>query len=432
MALSDATIRSAKAREKPFKLYDGDGLYVLVAPNGSKLWRMKYRLRVADPGAPETDQNGEETPRHRGRPAKSGNVKEGLLSFGAYPALGLKAARASRDQALELLAAGKDPAREKRRQEAREQASAAASFDAVATEFVAKREREGLAASTLTTYRLFQSKLRPGIGRYPIAEITPADLLDALRKIERTGALETASRTREFAGRVFRYAIATARAERDVASDLRGALTAPTVKGLPAVTDPMRVGEILRAIDGYRGQPSTMLAMKLAPLVFQRPGEVTGMHWDELDLDAAVWRVPAGRKKERRDHMVPLPTQAVAILRRAAAISPGGPFVFPGLISTKRPITTTTLAHGLRRIGVPNDEHVTHGWRKTASTLLNESGKWSADAIERALAHQDASVRGIYNIGAYWDERVRMAQWWADYLDILRSGAEIVPFRKGA
>jgi integrase len=266
---------------------------------------MKYRLRIADPGAPEADQDGEVAPRRRGLPAKSGSLREGLLSFGAFPGVGLKAARANRDQALELRAAGKDPAREKRRQEAREQASVAAGFDVVATEFVAKREREGLAASMLTTYRLFQSKLRPEIGRYPTAEVTPADLLDALRKIEWTGALETASRTREFAERVFRYAVVTARAERDVAADLGGALTSPVVKGLPAVTDPKRVGEILRAVDGYQGQPSTMLAMKLAPLVFQRPGEVAGMRWDELNLDAATWRVPAGRKKERRDHIVP-------------------------------------------------------------------------------------------------------------------------------
>jgi len=428
MALSDAAIRSAKPREKPFKLYDGAGLYVLVSPNGSKLWRMKYRLRVADSTAPEIDQSAEEAPRRRGRPAKAGTVKEGLLSFGAYPALGLAAARVERDKVLEQLAIRKDPAREKRREDARKLVSDAATFDAVAAEFIAKREREGLALATLKTYRLFQAKLRPEIGRYPIAEIEPRDLLAALREIEKTGRLETASRCREFAGRVFRYAIATARAERDIAADLRGALTVPVVKGLAAVTDPKRVGEILRAIDAYQGQPSTMMAMKLAPLVFQRPGEVTGMRWDELDLDAAVWRVPAGRKKERRDHMVPLPTQAVEILRTAAEISPGGPFVFPGLISKNRPITTTTLAHGLRRIGVPNDEHVTHGWRKTASTLLNESGKWSADAIERALAHQDASVRGIYNIGAYWDERVRMAQWWADYLEALRDGGMILPF----
>jgi len=172
--------------------------------------------------------------------------------------------------------------------------------------------------------------------------------------------------------------------------------------------------------------------MKLAPILFQRPGEIAGMRWDELDLDAAVWRVPAGRKKERREHHVPLPRQAVEILREAQAIHPGGPLVFPGARTVDRPISDNTLNAGLRRLGYSGEVHVTHGWRKTASTLLNESGKWSPDAIERALAHKDTSVRGIYNIGSFWAERVEMAQWWADYLDTLRIGAEIVPFRKGA
>lgn len=430
MALSDAKINAAKSADRPYKLYDGEGLFVVVSPNGSKLWRMKYRLRVGGPDA--SASRVEDAPRGRGRPAKGGSVKEGLLSFGAYPALGLKEARARRDQALKQLATGKDPAREKRREEARAQVSAEATFDTVATEYVEKRRKEGLAAATLATYSLFQSKLRLSIGADPIADIEPVELLAALRKVERTGKLETAARCRTFAGRVFRYAVATARARRDVTVDLRGALQAPTVKPLPAITDPKRVGEVLRAIEAYHGQPSVALALRLAPHVFQRPGEVAGLRWDELDLDAGVWRVPAGRKKERREHALPLSTQTVAILREAAAISPGGPYVFPGLISTKRPITTAALALGLRRIGVPNDEHVPHGWRKTASTLLNESGKWSPDAIERALAHKDVSVRGIYNVGSYWDERVRMARWWSDYLDTLRTGAEIVSFKMGA
>jgi len=404
MALSDTAIRSAKPREKPYKLGDDGGLFLLVTPTGGKLWKQKFRY---------------------GR-------KEGQLALGAYPAVTLAMARARRDAAREQLAKGLNPAQVKRREEARASLSAAVTFDGVAGEFIAKRKREGLSPATITTYEHFRRSLAPSIGALPVAEIEPHELLAALQKIEKRGKLETASRSREFAGRVFRYAIATTRASRDIAADLRGALQAPTVKGFAAIVEPKRVGELLRAIDGYTGEPSTKLAMKLAPILFQRPGEIAGMRWDELDLDAAVWRVPAGRKKERREHHVPLPRQAVEILREAQAIHPGGPLVFPGARTVDRPISDNTLNAGLRRLGYSGEVHVTHGWRKTASTLLNESGKWSPDAIERALAHKDTSVRGIYNIGSFWAERVEMAQWWADYLDTLRSGAEIVPFRKGA
>jgi integrase len=358
--------------------------------------------------------------------------KEMKLSFGAYPEVTLKAARAKRDEARELVAHDKNPVQEKRREDARQRLSAATTFNAVALEYIAKREREGLAPATLATYRHFQRLLSPSIGSQPIAEIEPFELLAALQKIERRGKLETASRSREFAGRVFRYAVATTRANRDIAADLRGALQAPAVKGFSAIVEPKRVGELLRAIDGYHGDPSTKLAMKLAPILFQRPGEIAGMRWDELDLDGAVWRVPAGRKKERREHHVPLPRQAVEILIEAKEISPGGPFVFPGARTVDRPISDGTLNAGLRRIGYSGEDHVTHGWRKTASTLLNQSNQWNPDAIERAIAHKDTSVRGIYNIGAYWDERVRMAQWWADHLDTLREGAKIVPFKREA
>jgi len=404
MALTDTAIRTAKPRATPYKMGDDGGLFLLVTPTGGRLWKQKFRY----------------------------GGKEGQLAFGAYPAVTLAMARGKRDAAREQLAKGLNPAQVKRRQEARASLSAAATFDGVAAEFIAKRQREGLSPATITTYQVFRRALAPSIGHLPIAEIEPHELLAALQKIEKRGKLETASRSREFAGRVFRYAIATTRASRDIAADLRGALQAPIVKGFAAIVEPARVGELLRAIDGYRGEPSTRLAMKLAPILFQRPGEIAGLRWDELDLDAAVWRVPARRKKERREHHVPLPRQAVEILREAQAIHPGGPWVFPGARTVDRPISDNTLNAGLRRLGYSGEVHVTHGWRKTASSLLNESGKWSPDAIERALAHKDTSIRGIYNIGSFWAERVEMAKWWADYLDSLRSGAEIVPFRKGA
>jgi integrase len=403
MALSDSAIRSAKPGDKPYKLGDAGGLFLLVTPIGAKLWRMKFR--------------------HAG--------KEGKLSFGAYPAVSLKAARARRDEARELIAGGKNPAQEKRRSAVRARMSAAATFGTVAGDYIAKRQREGLAPITIKNLHRYV-RLLADVADRPIAEIEAFELLDALRKIERRGRYETAINTREFAGRVFRYAVASTLAPRDIAADLRGALQTPPDTGFAAIVEPKRVGELLRAIDGYQGQPATMWALKLAPLVFQRPGEIVRMEWAELDLDAAVWRLPEGRKKERRAHAVPLSRQAVALLREAAEASPGGRFVFPNARTTARPMTSEALNAALRRMGFGKTEHVTHGWRKTASTLLNESNKWNPDAIERALAHKDATVRGVYNIGAYWDERVRMAQWWADYLDTLRSGAEIVPFRKGA
>jgi integrase len=403
MALTDTAIRSAKPTAKPYKLGDSGGLFLLVTPQGAKLWRMKFR--------------------HAG--------KEGKLSFGSYPEISLRTARERRDAARAQVAQGKNPAQEKRRDDARARLSVSNTFAAVAKDFIAKREREGLAPITIKTHHRYLSLLAD-IAERPIAEIEAFELLDALRKIERRGRYETAINTREFAGRVFRYAVASTLAPRDIAADLRGALQTPPDTGFPAIVEPKRVGELLRAIDGFEGQPATMLALKLAPLVFQRPGEVVRMEWSELDLDAAVWRLPEGRKKERRAHAVPLPTQAVAILRQALELAMGGPYVFPNARTIQRPMTTEALNAALRRMGFDKSEHVTHGWRKTASTLLNESNKWNPDAIERALAHKDVTTRGVYNIGAYWDERVRMAQWWADYLDTLRTGADIVPFKKEA
>ncbi|MGH7023808.1 MAG: tyrosine-type recombinase/integrase [Caulobacteraceae bacterium] len=393
MPLTDTAIRNAKPKSEDYKIADGRGLFLLVTATGSKLWRMRFK--------------------HLG--------KEQKLSFGGYPDLSLKDARERCDNARSLIAAGRNPALEKQREKVRAKLSAATTFGAVATEYVTKREREGLAPATIKTYRHFQALLAPKLRARPIAEIEPFELLAALRSIESRGKLETASRSREFAGRVFRYAVATARAKHDIAADLRGALQAPTVKGFAAIIEPEVVGELLRAIDGYHGEPQVTLALRLSPLVFQRPGEVARMEWTEVDLNAAVWRLAEGRKKERREHALPLARQAVEILEQAKPIADGGKYVFPSLRTTDRPMTPDALNAALRRLGYPGTVHVTHGWRKTASTILNQSNQWNPDAIERALAHKDTSVRGIYNIGAYWDERVRMAQWWADYLDALKA-----------
>ncbi len=401
MALSDAAIRSAKAGGAQFKLYDEGGLFLIVKPSGGKLWRLKYR-RVG---------------------------KEQQLTIGRYPDVGLKEAREKRDAARKIIASGGNPAFEKKRAAAAASVSAANTFSAIADEFIVKREREGLKGVTTRKSRWLLSLLEPGMGGRPIAEIEAYELLDVVRKVETTGRLETAKRALSFASRVFRYAVATTRAKRNVAADLQGALVAPTVKHHAAIIDPKGVGALLRAIDGFDGQPVTLWALRLAPHVFVRPGELRQAEWSEIDLDGAVWRIPGSRMKMQREHVVPLSAQAVAILTEARGVTSGGRFVFPGQRTPERPMSENTLNAALRRLGYGADEMTSHGFRSTASTLLNESGKWSVDAIERALAHGDTdNVRAAYHRGAHWQERVKMAQWWSDYLDGLRDGGKVVPF----
>lgn len=365
------------------------------SPRRRKLWRLKYR--------------------HLG--------KEKLLAIGAYPALSLKQARAKRDEAKAILAAGGDPAVEKRRAAVAASIQAENTFAAVAEEFIAKREREELSAVTAAKAHWHLSLIAPDLGARPIADIQPFDLLAAVKKIEKDGRLETANRTLAFAGRVFRYAVTTARAERNIAADLQGALIAPKSRHYPAIVDPRGVGELLRAIDGFKGQPTTVLALRLLPHVFVRPGELRHAEWSEMDLDVADWRIPAKRMKMRKEHAVPLSRQAVAILKEARDVTGHAKLVFPGQRAPSRPISENTLNATLRRLGYGAGEMTSHGFRSTASTLLNESGKWNPDAIERALAHADADqVRAAYHRGAHWEERVRMAQWWSDYLDTLCTG----------
>jgi integrase len=405
MALSDAAIRAAKPAGTQFKLYDEGGLFLLVRPSGGKLWRLKYR--------------------HLGR--------EQQLSIGQYPDVGLRQARERRDEARRIIASGANPAFEKKRAAVAASLGAANTFSAIANELIDKREREGLKDVTTGKARWLLSLLEPRLGQRPIAEIEPYELLDALKKVESSGRLETAKRLLAFSSRVFRYAVATARAKRNVAADLQGALIAPKVKHHAAIINPKGVGALLRAIDGFDGQPVTLWALKLAPHVFVRPGELRQAEWAEIDLEAAVWRIPANRMKMKREHVVPLSTQAVAILTEARGLTGAGRFVFPGQRTPRRPMSENTLNAALRRLGYGTDEMTSHGFRSTASTLLNESGKWSVDAIERALAHGDQDgVRGAYHRGAHWDERVRMAQWWSDYLDRLREGGKVVPMAREA
>jgi integrase len=404
MPLTSTAIKAAKPQAKPYKLYDEKGLFLLIEPSGAQLWRLKYRF----------------------------SGKEKKLAIGPYPEVGLKEARDKRDEARTLLAAGVDPGQKKKDDRLAQAVQAANTFQAVAEEYIDKRAREGLAEVTLVKARWLLKLLAAKIGARPIAQITAPELLTALRRVEGQDKLETARRMRSFAGRVFRYGLATGRCERNIAADLLGALTTPTVTHRAAILKPAAVGALLRSIEGYTGQPSTALALRLAPHVFVRPGELRHAEWAEVDFEKSVWVIPGSKMKMGLDHQVPLSRQAIAILHEARQHSAGDGYIFPSLSSAKRPISENTLNGALRRLGFRGDQMTAHGFRAIASTLLNENGQWNPDAIERALAHgQDNGVRAAYHRGAYWDERVRMAQWWSDYLDTLRIGAKVILMKRG-
>lgn len=405
MPLTDLQCRTAKPRAKPYKLGDSLGLFLLVQPAGGKLWRLKYRI--------------------------AGREKK--LSLGTYPEVSLADARTGRDYARKLIAKGKDPSLEKQRRKARALIDSENTFEVVAEEYIEKRCRDGdrpWSDATRTKAEWLLAELKPSLGRIPVADIIPSDILAAVRKIEARGKLESARRALQFTGSVLRHAVATARLTSDPSRDLKGALLAPKVTHRAAILDPVEFGALLRAIEGYDGNASTLLALRLAPHVFQRPGELRKAEWSEIDLEAAVWTIPAEKMKMRRPHAVPLSRQAVAILEEARALAhPADQWVFPSVRTPARPISENTLNAALRRLGYSKDQATAHGFRSTAATLLNESGKWSPDAIERALAHSDKdTVRAAYHRGQHWQERVAMAQWWSDYLDTLRGGGEVVPF----
>ena len=396
--LNDTRVRSAKSREKAFKLSDERGLFLLVMPTGSRLWRLKYRV----------------------------NGREKLISLGAYPDVTLKRAREKRDAARRLIADGIDPSVQRKA----ERAALAQSFEGVAKEWL-ELQTKSLAPETISilTARL-DSGLYPYIGSRPIAAITPQELLGALRRIEARGRHETAHRVRALAGRVFRYAVATGRAHHDVAADLRGALAPVKSKNFASVTDPVRVGELMRAIHGYSGHPVTALALKLAPLVFVRPGELRAAQWPEFDLENAEWRIPGDRMKMGEPHLVPLSRQALAILRELKPLARGGKYLFPSLRTRDRPMSDNTINAALRRMGYTSEEQTGHGFRSMASTLLNEQG-FPPDVIELQLAHTERNkVRAAYNKAQRLPERRKMMQAWADYLDGLRAGGNVVPLRR--
>jgi integrase len=394
MALTDTAIRNAKPKDKPYKVGDSQGLYLLVNPRGSKLWRVKYRMHGV----------------------------ERKLALGAYPAVTLAEARSARDAARRNIAKAVDPNTAKRQAMIEASVGLANSFAKIAEELIDKRCKEGMAAATVDKQLWLLKVLGSEFGARPVAEITPQELLHELKKQERRGRLETAKQLRAFASRVFRFAAATARAERDPAQLLQGALVSPVKRHFAAITCPNAFGALLRAIDAYEGDPAVMAALRLTPHLFQRPGELRQMEWMEIDFDKAVWVIPVAKMKMRQPHAVPLSRQAITILRNIHQLTGDGLYVFPSIRTATRPISENTVNAALRRMGYAKDQMTAHGFRTTASSLLNESGKWNPDAIERALAHMIAgNVRRIYNQSPYWTERVEMAQWWSNYLDDLKS-----------
>lgn len=395
---------------KPYKIAVGNGLYLLVTPTGSKLWRWKYRVAG----------------------------KEKLLALGAYPTISLKDARQRCEEARRRLGLGEDPGEARKAQKAakaRAEVIATDTFERVAREWMTWRESKGDTAETTATkdrWRL-ESYLFPHIGHRPITEITPLELRDVLKKVEDAGKRETASRVKINAGQVFRWAVLEGRTHSDITASLRGLFTTPKPTHRATLTDPKQIGELLRAIDGFSGQYVTLAALKLAPLVFVRPGELRMAAWSEFDLDGAIWRIPGERMKMKAAHLVPLSTQAVEVLRELHTLTGNGHYVFPGVRTASRPMSENTVNASLRRLGYASDEMTGHGFRSMAATRLNEMG-WNADAIERQLAHAESNkVREAYTHAAqYLDERKRMMQSWSDYLDGLRAGGNVVSIRTKA
>lgn len=391
--LSDAQARSAKPKDKPYKLTDGGGLYLHVMPGGSKLWRLKYRYLG----------------------------KEKLLSFGAYPEVSLAKARKARDAAREKLAEGLNPAAERKAEKARALEAQERTFRRLADQYLEKIEREGRAQSTLEKNKWLLGMASDAFGDMPVVEIKPADILKPLRLLEARGTLETAKRLKTVTGSVMRYGISCGWIDADPTPALRGAIARPTVKSHAAITDPEELGGLLRAIDAFSGQATTRIGLQLMALLHPRPGELRHAKWSEIDLEKAVWTIPADRMKMRRPHRAPLPNAAITLLRELKPLTGHGEYLLPSVRSLKRPISENTFTAALRRMGYTGDDATAHGFRATFSTLANESGLWNPDAIERALAHAEANaVRAAYARSEYWEERVRMADWWAGYIEDLK------------
>jgi len=399
--LSDMKIKTAKPKEKPYKLFDVDGLYLLVTEKGGKWWRFKYRF----------------------------GGKEKLLSLGTYPEICLADARQRRDEARKQVAQGIDPGAVRKAQKQAE-TEETETFEVIAREWHAKFTPTWTAGHATTIMSRLERDLFPWIGKRPMLKIKAPELLEVLHRVESRGALESAHRIRTIAGQVFRYAVATGRAERDPAADLKGALPQPGEKHHAAITDPKEVAPLLRALDGYTGHFVVKCALRIAPLVFVRPGELRHAEWSEINLDDATWNIPEGKMKMKEPHLVPLCRQAVEILKELQPLTGSGRYVFPSARSFQRPMSENAILAALRRMGYSKEEMTGHGFRAMARTILDEVLQVRPDFIEHQLAHAVRDPNGrAYNRTAHLAERRKMMQTWADYLDGLKAGAQVIPFK---
>lgn len=398
--LTDAQVKNAKLKDKAYKLSDGGGLYLEVMPTGSKLWRFKF---------------------------KRTNGKESRLAFGAYPEVNLAEAREKRAAARKLANQGIDLADHRNAQKAAKASQTANTFEAVALEWLAKCKDGWAPSHYIKIAKRLENDVFPYLGSRPIAGITAPDLLAIIRRIESRGVLETAHRALANCGQIFRYAVATGRAERDPSGDLRGAL--PSVKSrrthFAAVTEPKEVAGLLLALDGYQGTPTVRAALRLAPLVFVRPGELRAAQWADIDLDGAEWRYTVTKTKTQ--HIVPLSIQAVAILRELHPLTGAGRYVFPSPRTEERPMSDNAVLSAMRRMGIGKEEMTGHGFRAMARTILDEVLGFRPDHIEHQLAHAVRDPLGrAYNRTTHLEERSVMMQAWADYLDSLKQGGNLI------
>ena len=402
LALTDTAVRSARPSKKTIKLYDAGGLFLQSSPSGGKWWHFKYRYLD----------------------------KEKLLSLGTYPDISLKAAREKRDDARKLLANGSDPSAVKQSQKLEKRMTAANTLEAIGREWYAKQLDKWAPTTAKKVKGMLEKNIYPYLGNTPITHVTAKALLQTIQRIEKDGNIETAHRVLQNCGQIFRYAIATERAQADLSLVLKGALTPVNAKHHASITDPKLVGDLIRTIHGYEGAFITQCALKLAPLVFVRPGELRNAEWQEIDLDAGEWRIPANKMKMKAVHIVPLSTQAVKILRELHQHTGSGRYVFPGLCATDTPMSENTVNAALRRLGYEKEQMTGHGFRSMASTILHEQG-WPHEVIERQLAHAERNaVSAAYNYAEHLPKRREMMQHWADYLDGLRAGAKVVNIKK--
>jgi integrase len=394
MPLTDTAIRNAKPTDKPRKLRDSGGLYLILTHKGQRWWRLDYRVLG----------------------------KRKTLSMGTYPDVGLKEARERRDEARKLVANGIDPSERRRTSKALAKRLAADDFESVAREWLAKATPNWAPTHASKVLLRLNNDVFPWIGRTPISEVKPSEILAILNRVEKRGAVDSARRILQNCSQVFRYAVATDRVEYDPCPALRPALTPVKGSHFAAMTEPGQVAGLLRAIDGYEGSFITRCALKLAPLLFVRPGELRAAEWSEIDLDRRLWSIPSTKMKMRAPHLVPLSTQANEILKELHPLTGGGKYVFPSTRSPDRPMSNNTILGALRRMGIPKEEMTGHGFRSMARTLLVERLGINAEHVERQLAHgTKAPNGGAYDRATYLEDRKRMMQQWADYLDELAS-----------